>query len=181
MLVNRLDLIDCDISRSTNQPIDRSIPPPSNKTTGQLLVEYYLKEYGVTGFKWAIAGRSQAKLEGVKQALVPKFSDAAVRMYEGTVVSCLWIDGVNIGGVCSKETRVAQPTSCHPHPKSREQKIPTLLADSNDEAALNALTKRTKVVVTTVGPYAKVCEKGAGIDGFDWDTLDQASLKTTVT
>lgn len=30
------------------------------------------------------------------------------------------------------------------------------MADSNDEAALNALTKRTKVVVTTVGPYAKV-------------------------
>lgn len=45
---------------------------------------------------------------------------------------------------------------------AREQKIPTLVADSNDEAALNALTKRTKVVVTTVGPYAKVRVLGMG-------------------
>lgn len=44
-------------------------------------MEYYLTEYGVSdGFKWAIAGRSQAKLEAVKQGLAAKFPDAAVRM-----------------------------------------------------------------------------------------------------
>lgn len=62
------------------------MPPKQNKNTGQLVVEYYLKEYGVTGLKWAIAGRSQAKLEGVKQALAPKFPDAAVRTNRGFVV-----------------------------------------------------------------------------------------------
>lgn len=45
----------------------------------------------MTGFKWAIAGRSQAKLEGVKQALAPKFPDATVRTNRGLF---LWFDGV---------------------------------------------------------------------------------------
>lgn len=33
--------------------------------------------------------------------------------------------------------------------------LPTILADSSDEASLDALTRRTRVVLTTVGPYAK--------------------------
>ena len=33
--------------------------------------------------------------------------------------------------------------------------LPTIIADSNDEASLDALTRRTRVVITTVGPYAK--------------------------
>lgn len=33
--------------------------------------------------------------------------------------------------------------------------LPTIIADSNDEASLDALTQRTRVVITTVGPYAK--------------------------
>ena len=37
-----------------------------------------------------------------------------------------------------------------------QQDIPTIIGDSNDDAFLNALAKRTKVVVTTVGPYSKV-------------------------
>jgi len=35
-----------------------------------------------------------------------------------------------------------------------EDRIPTILADSNDEASLKALVASTKVVITTVGPYA---------------------------
>lgn len=33
--------------------------------------------------------------------------------------------------------------------------IPTIVADSHDRASLDALVKRTKVICTTVGPYAK--------------------------
>lgn len=33
--------------------------------------------------------------------------------------------------------------------------LPTILADSNDDISLDALTRRTRVVITTVGPYAK--------------------------
>lgn len=33
--------------------------------------------------------------------------------------------------------------------------LPTILADSNDESSLDALTRRARVVLTTVGPYAK--------------------------
>ncbi|MDX1518458.1 MAG: saccharopine dehydrogenase NADP-binding domain-containing protein, partial [Woeseiaceae bacterium] len=37
--------------------------------------------------------------------------------------------------------------------------LPTILADSNDESSLDALTRRTRVVLTTVGPYAKYGSK----------------------
>lgn len=37
--------------------------------------------------------------------------------------------------------------------------VPLIVADSNDEASLNEMTKRTKVVCTTVGPYAKYGSK----------------------
>ena len=33
--------------------------------------------------------------------------------------------------------------------------VPTIIADSNDEASLDAMARRTRVVITTVGPYAK--------------------------
>ena len=35
------------------------------------------------------------------------------------------------------------------------EKIPIIIADSFDEVSLNKMTKRTKVICTTVGPYAK--------------------------
>ena len=34
------------------------------------------------------------------------------------------------------------------------EKLPEVIADSNDEASLRALVSGTKVVCTTVGPYA---------------------------
>lgn len=36
------------------------------------------------------------------------------------------------------------------------QKVATLVGDAQDEAFLASLAQRTKVAVTTVGPYAKV-------------------------
>ena len=75
--------------------------------TGRLVAEYYLKQYGLGGdLKWAMAGRSQTKLEQVRSSL-----------------------GNN--------------------------DIPLLLADSHDPESLSALVKRSKVICTTVGPYAK--------------------------
>ena len=36
-----------------------------------------------------------------------------------------------------------------------DTKVPIIIADSNDMVSLNNMTKRTKVICTTVGPYAK--------------------------
>ena len=36
-----------------------------------------------------------------------------------------------------------------------DEKIPIIIADSFDEISLKKMTKRTKVICTTVGPYAK--------------------------
>ena len=43
--------------------------------------------------------------------------------------------------------------------KFADNTIPILIADSDDTASLNDLTKNTKVVCTTVGPYAKYGSK----------------------
>ena len=37
----------------------------------------------------------------------------------------------------------------------RQPDLPTIIADSLDEASMQDLARRTKVVLTTVGPYAK--------------------------
>ena len=76
--------------------------------TGQLVANYLAERYGCNGdLSWAIAGRSRAKLETVRQAL----GDDAER-------------------------------------------LPLIVADSFDKNALLALAHRTRVVLTTVGPYA---------------------------
>jgi len=75
--------------------------------TGRLVAEYYLKQYGLNGeLKWAMAGRSQSKLEQVRS---------------------------EVG----------------------DDSIPLIIADSHDVTSLNEMVKRTKVICTTVGPYAK--------------------------
>ena len=77
--------------------------------TGSLVAEYLLSEYGVGGsIRWAIAGRSEAKLETLRHALGPE--------------------------------AVA---------------LPSIVADSFDEQKLAAMAAKTRVVITTVGPYAK--------------------------
>ena len=77
--------------------------------TGALVAEYLLAQYGIGDtLRWAIAGRSEAKLETLRQALGPK------------AVS-----------------------------------LPSIVADSFDEQKLAAMAAKTRVVITTVGPYAK--------------------------
>ncbi len=74
--------------------------------TGTLVAEYLLEQYGVTnGIKWAIAGRSMARLEALRESL-------------------------GAPGLAA------------------------IVADSFDREALADLAKRTRVVLTTVGPYA---------------------------
>ncbi|HEX7760947.1 MAG TPA: saccharopine dehydrogenase NADP-binding domain-containing protein [Caulobacteraceae bacterium] len=74
--------------------------------TGRLVAEHLLKTYGASGdLKWAMAGRSQAKLEEVRSL-------------------------------------IGAPAS-----------LPLVVADAADPASLNAMVKRTKVIITTVGPY----------------------------
>lgn len=76
--------------------------------TGTLVAEYLLRQYGVGGsLRWAIAGRSQEKLDGLRESLGVKGGD-----------------------------------------------LKTIVADSFDRDALDALAQRTRVVLTTVGPYA---------------------------
>ena len=77
--------------------------------TGALVAEYLLAQYGLGGdLRWAIAGRSQEKLDSVKAELGADAAD-----------------------------------------------LPTLVADSFDEDSLAAMAASTKVVITTVGPYAQ--------------------------
>lgn len=74
--------------------------------TGRLVAEYYLQKYGVDkDLRWAMAGRSQGKLESVRKEL-------------------------------------------------GDTSVPLVVANSHDKDSLDAMTKRTKVICTTVGPYA---------------------------
>jgi short subunit dehydrogenase-like uncharacterized protein len=74
--------------------------------TGRLVAQYLLKTYGTDGeLRWAMAGRSQAKLEQV---------------------------AAELGATA----------------------VPLLTADSEDESSLAALVQSTRVLCTTVGPYA---------------------------
>lgn len=74
--------------------------------TGRLVAEYYLKTYGASGkLSWAMAGRSQSKLESVRAEL-------------------------------------------------GDDSVPLVVADSHDRASLDAMVAQTKVICTTVGPYA---------------------------
>lgn len=76
--------------------------------TGVLVAEYLLRQYGVDrDLRWAIAGRSEAKLETVRREL---------------------------GGAAAE--------------------LEIIVADSFDKDALDTLAARTRVVLTTVGPYA---------------------------
>lgn len=75
---------------------------------GQILCQYLIDTYGTEGeLKWAAAGRSQSKLEAVRNEL-----------------------GANA------------------------KKLPLITADANDAASLRALCEQTRVVASTVGPYA---------------------------
>ncbi len=79
--------------------------------TGQLVAEYLVRNYirrdsGKTDLRLALAGRNEAKLRGVAEA-------------------------------------VGAP------------QLPLLLGDSLDAKSLEAICARTKVVISTVGPYAK--------------------------
>ncbi len=74
--------------------------------TGRLVAAHLLKTYAATGdLAWAMAGRSQAKLEEVRAL-------------------------------------IGAPAS-----------LPLVVADANDPASLDAMARRTKVIITTVGPY----------------------------
>lgn len=77
--------------------------------TGALVAEYLYSHYGVRSeLSWAIAGRSEKKLDALRERLGPDATE-----------------------------------------------LPAIEADSFDEAALAAMAARTRVVITTVGPYAK--------------------------
>ena len=76
--------------------------------TGKLVADYIARRYGVgDDLNWAIAGRSETKLEAVRDSL----GDAA-------------------------------------------KSLDLIVADSTDKPALASLARQTRVVLTTVGPYA---------------------------
>lgn len=93
---------------------------------GQILARYLVGNEAAHGMKWAIAGRSEAKLNQLKSDLGKAAAD-----------------------------------------------LPVILADASDEAALTDLCNQTRVVISTVGPYAlfgeplvKVCAE-TGTDYCD--------------
>ena len=96
------------MNNSTNDRTFDVIVYGATGFTGQLVAAYLLREYGVDrDVRWAIAGRSAAKLEQVRDDLG---ADAA--------------------------------------------ELKTLVADSHDKNAMAALAQQTRVVLSTVGPYA---------------------------
>ena len=94
--------------------------------TGRLVCEYLNKQYGVNGdVVWAMAGRSQEKLEAVRDEM-----------------------GIPEG-------------------------VPFVVSDASDYSSIVAMVERTKVILTTVGPYqlygsdvVKACAE-AGTDYVD--------------
>jgi len=72
---------------------------------GQIMTRYMHEQFGDGSIRWAIAGRSQSKLQKLSETI--------------------GLTGIEM-----------------------------LVADAGDEAALKAMCARTKVVVSTVGPYA---------------------------
>ena len=94
---------------------------------GRLLADYLLHTYGVgQELTWAIAGRSESRLESLKNDLGAAAAD-----------------------------------------------LPVMVADASDETALKAMCDQTRVVISTVGPYAlfgepliKVCAE-TGTDYCD--------------
>lgn len=79
--------------------------------TGRLVAEYLHNEYNGNDVRWAMAGRSLAKLKDVRAEM----------------------------GI--------------------DDSVELIVADGDDEASLNVMTLRTKVVLTTVGPYQLYGEK----------------------
>ncbi|MDX5327618.1 MAG: saccharopine dehydrogenase NADP-binding domain-containing protein, partial [Marinobacter sp.] len=75
---------------------------------GQILTRYLVENYGAAGkVKWAIAGRSEGKLNALKAELGAQAAD-----------------------------------------------LPVLVADAADDSALAGMCRQTRVVISTVGPYA---------------------------
>ncbi len=74
--------------------------------TGRLVCEYLNKQYGINAdVKWAMAGRSQQKLESVRDEM----------------------------GISAD--------------------VPLVVADANNPESVKAMVERSKVIITTVGPY----------------------------
>ncbi len=115
--VARTILASCTPLAPTEQVIDMTsrtfdlIILGATGFTGQLVVEYLAKNYGVTGdLRWAIGGRNREKPEAARNGCVPTQDRHA---------------------------------------------LPIIQADNNDRDSLDALTAQTRVLCTTVGPYAK--------------------------
>jgi short subunit dehydrogenase-like uncharacterized protein len=92
--------------------------------TGQLVAGYLYEQYGLDSFRWAIGGRSEARLAAVRDHLdAPELS--------------------------------------------------IVLGDSDDDETMRSLAERTRVVCSTVGPYARYGSRlvaacaGAGTDYCD--------------
>ena len=96
---------------TTDQPDNRPfdiIVQGATGFTGTLVAEYLLRQYGTDGnLRWALAGRSEEKLQEVRAGLGSEASDLTL-----------------------------------------------IVADSFDKVALQKLASQTRVVLTTVGPYA---------------------------
>lgn len=72
---------------------------------GEILTQYMLEQFDQKGTRWAIAGRSEAKLEALKSEL-------------------------------------------------GAEELDVILADADDEIALQIMCSRARVIISTVGPYA---------------------------
>ena len=95
------------MTKKTDTPYDLVVFGATS-FVGQILTRYLVTQYGVgKDVKWAIGGRSEAKLADLKASL-----------------------------------------------GQGAEQLETLLADASDDQALEAMCNQTRVVISTVGPYA---------------------------
>jgi short subunit dehydrogenase-like uncharacterized protein len=114
--------------------------------TGRLACEH-LARYGRSDLKWAIAGRSRARLEEAKQS-VERLSGVSMKVRAGGDPDCC-------ERIDAWRARIdARVGDIQPVP--RLQHVPVVIADATDRASLAAMTQQTKVLLSLAGPYALV-------------------------
>ena len=103
----------------------------------------YLAKHASSSLRWAIAGRTRAKLEAVR-------SSASMFVVAVVCVSmCVW----------AAVTKPPTLPLCAEFPVTGERpEIGVIVASSEDAASLGHLAQQTRVVLSTVGPFTKYGE-----------------------
>jgi short subunit dehydrogenase-like uncharacterized protein len=114
---------------------------------GRLVCAYLAAHY--PSLKWAIAGRDSAKLHDVGVSLHNYASSATAAAADGAARFVR-------AGDTSPDCFQFDPAAALPRADASEASlVKEIVADTSQPASLDALMQETRLVITTVGPYAK--------------------------